>query len=161
MLLYGFRSTMSQTKDIERMIRAASEGQLDTVRRFIDGGIGADGEDRHGNRAINLAAKNGRLDVVQFLVGRGAQLNKPDGIGRTPLLAAAEGDHDRIIEYLVSVDADIDGRGEAGRTALMEAANLDSVAAARGLLELGARRPASDSSSALGSNVYARMCSVA
>jgi len=137
-LLYGFRSTMSQIKDIERIIRAASERQLDTVRRFIDGGIGVDAEDRHGNRAINLAAKNGHLDVVQFLVGRGAQLNKPDGMGRTPLLAAAEGDHDRIIDYLVSVGADINGRGEAGRTALMEASNLDSVAAARRLLELGA-----------------------
>jgi ankyrin repeat protein len=84
---------MSESKDIHRMLTAASEGAVDA-------------QDRQGNRAINQAAKAGHVDVVMLLLDHGANVNEPDGMGRTPLIACAEGDHTQLVELLLEAGAD-------------------------------------------------------
>ncbi len=83
---------MSESKDIQRMLTAASGGAVDTVRHCLDSGLAVDSQDHHGNRALNHAAKAGHLDVVRLLLSEGANANEVDGVGRTPLIACAEGD---------------------------------------------------------------------
>jgi serine/threonine-protein phosphatase 6 regulatory ankyrin repeat subunit B len=129
---------MSDSKDIQRMLTAASKGAVDAVRHFLESGVAVDAQDRHGNRAINHAAKAGHVDVVRLLLDHGANVNEPDGTGRTPLIACAEGDHTPLVELLLEAGADINGVGEDGRTALMECANSSSKSVAKRLLELGA-----------------------
>ena len=129
---------MSESKDIQRMLTAASEGAVDAVCHFLELGVAVDAQDPQGNRAINHAAKAGHGDVVRLLLDHGANVNEPDGIGRTPLIACAEGDHTQLVELLLEAGADINGVGEAGRTALMECANSSSKNVAKRLLELGA-----------------------
>ena len=147
---------MSNSKDIERMLGAAGNGDAQIVQHFLDSDIPVDAEDRHGNRAVNHAAKAGQREVLQLLIDKGASLNEPDGIGRIPLMACAEGDHPELVEILVAAGANVDGTGEAGRTALMECANSFAVNVAERLLEFGANVNArrDDGSSALHEAVF-------
>lgn len=147
---------MSELKDIQRMLTAASEGAVDAVRYFLESGLAVDAQDRHGNRAINNAAKAGHVNVVMLLLHHGADVNEPDGNGRTPLIACAEGDHPQLVEILLNAGADINGVGEGGRTALMECANSSSPKVAKRLLELGAQvnRQRDDGSTALHEAVF-------
>jgi ankyrin repeat protein len=151
-----FGSRMSLANDIKRMFRAAQEGNLDVVRRFLDEGIGADIQDQHGNGAINLAARFGHAAIVRLLIDRGANINQVDRIGRTPLIACAETDNVEILEILAKSGVEINGVGEGGRTALMECANSSSVNVAKRLIELGANVNAvsDDDSSSLHEAVY-------
>lgn len=129
---------MSRTKVVEQMLRAARSGDLSAVRIALDSGVDADSEDRHGNRAINIAAKAGNFEIVKLLIQRGANVNQADSIGRTPLIACAESDNVEMANLLLNSGADVNLTGDGGRTALMECANSSAFCVAKRLIELGA-----------------------
>jgi len=141
---------------MERILGATGNGDAQVVQHFFDADIPVDGEDRHGNRAVNHAAKARQREVLQLLIDNGASLNEPDGVGRIPLIAGADGDHSELVEILVAAGANVDGIGEAGRTALMNCANSFAVNVAQRLLEYGANVNArrNDGSSALHEAIF-------
>jgi outer membrane protein assembly factor BamB len=58
------------------LVAAAITGDLDAVRRLLDGGVPVDTADRWGGTALAFAASEGRVEVVRFLLGRGADPSK-------------------------------------------------------------------------------------
>lgn len=147
---------MSDSKNIERMIRAAGKGDANLVQELLDAGIHVDAQNRHGCRAINHAAKAGHRVVVQLLINNGANVNEPDGVGCIPLIACAQGDQAELVDVLITAGADVDGIGEMGHTALMECANSSALNTTKRLLELGAdvNRRRNDGATALHEAVF-------
>ena len=93
---------------------AASRGDIETLRRFLDGG--ADPNDSiHGYTALYWAASSGRPGVVDMLIEAGAGVNRRSYQGWTPLHCAASR---RIALRLLDAGADINIANKDGWTPL-------------------------------------------
>lgn len=72
----------NQTKDEEirlarrLLIKAAKEGQHDTVLRSILQGASVNSRDKHGDSVLNLASFQGHENVVNILIENGATIDK-------------------------------------------------------------------------------------
>ncbi len=88
-----YRETLvGKTGGMTALLHAAREGHVESVRRLLDGGAGADqvsGGDR--TSPLLMAALNGQFDVALLLIERGANPNlaaSTDGV--TPLFAVLQ-----------------------------------------------------------------------
>jgi glutaminase len=79
---------------------AASEGDVDGIRRLMVQGVDPEEADYDGRTALHLAASEGRAEVVDFCVRRGIDLGPVDRWGNTPLDDARRGGHDEVIALL-------------------------------------------------------------
>ena len=83
------------------MCTAASEGDLDQLRRLISNHCDPDAADYDARTAIHLAASNGHLESVKFLISSWANPSPHDRWGGTPLSDAIRHGHVDVQEYLV------------------------------------------------------------
>jgi len=81
-------------------MRAASSGDLTTVRRLADDGVEINGQSPNGTTALMAAVKNGHADTVFELLEMGADLNLTDGDGLSALAWAARRGQVMIVEAL-------------------------------------------------------------
>ncbi len=79
---------------------AASEGDLDGIRRLRVQGAALDQADYDGRTALHLAASEGRAEVVEYLVARGVDPSRVDRWGNTPLDDARRDGHLDVIAIL-------------------------------------------------------------
>src|SRR5437868_3423453 len=114
-------------------LRAAAEGKVGELKRFIDQGIPVDLLDSElfllglswDTTALMYAAGNGHLEAVRLLLKAGANVllkskaHKQDGGGEAHALhfAVANG-NTAVIEELLNSGADINAQGNWGRTPL-------------------------------------------
>ena len=84
---------------------AASEGDLDGIRRLMVQGVDLEEADYDGRTALHLAASEGRAEVVAFFVRRGIELAPFDRWGNTPLDDARRGGHEKVIALLTEPTA--------------------------------------------------------
>ncbi|TMW69734.1 hypothetical protein Poli38472_001890 [Pythium oligandrum] len=96
--------------DVDALMRAATDGDLEHVSKLLDGGCDLLSRDMDGQTALFYAASAGKVDVVRLLLARdqGRTLVKTAGNdGRTPLFAAWEKGYFHVIEELLSHDLDV------------------------------------------------------
>jgi len=79
---------------------AASEGDLDGIRRLRVEGAALGGADYDGRTALHLAASEGRAAVVAYLLRHGVDRAPVDRWGNTPLDDARRAGHDAVLELL-------------------------------------------------------------
>ena len=83
---------------------AASEGDLDGVRRLVARGADLEAADYDGRTALHLAASEGHLPlvkyIVEYFVRRGAKLEPRDRWGATPLDDAEREGHEKVAAIL-------------------------------------------------------------
>jgi glutaminase len=79
---------------------AASEGDVDGIRRLMVQGVDLEEADYDGRTALHLAASEGRAEVVDLFVQRGIELSPVDRWGNTPLDDAGRGGHEEVIALL-------------------------------------------------------------
>jgi len=79
---------------------AASEGDLNGIRRLVVEGVSIDEADYDGRTALHLAASEGQAHVVDHFIARGANLRPIDRWGNTPLDDARRGGHDEVVRLL-------------------------------------------------------------
>lgn len=79
---------------------AASEGDLDGLKRLLVRGANVNAADYDGRTALHLAASEGRREAVSMLLDRGAQADALDRWGNTPRDDARREAHDSVIDLL-------------------------------------------------------------
>jgi len=79
---------------------AASEGDLDGIRRLVVSGVDVDEPDYDGRTALHLAASEGQSHVVAYLLTQGVTATPVDRWGNTPADDARRGTHTAVVELL-------------------------------------------------------------
>jgi hypothetical protein len=100
---------------------AASNGQLDRVRSFLDGPakswVDLDAVDSEGTPPLIYASCFGHQEVVKALLDAGANVNKQDKNQWSALMWAMTNRHKGIAKLLLDHGADPDVKSSTGRTA--------------------------------------------
>ena len=108
----------------EKLLQAASKGQLNELKRLIEEvKVNPMEKDESGVTVIHCTAENGHLDILKYLIEeRSLDLACRDEDGETPLHAAARNNHLELVKYLVG-EQQVDPlcRNEHGYTPLHRA----------------------------------------
>ena len=124
------------------LMRAASEGKIDTVKSLLARGTDVDErEPRLGVTPLVLAAAGGHLAVVQVLLDAGARPNLPTEANHTALNHAVVVDSLPIVQLLIERGADVNvvpAIDSNSSTALTIAARRGHAGITKALLEHGA-----------------------
>jgi uncharacterized protein len=167
-LLGAASAASAQPSSLEKLLRAANEGDAKTVTALLNQGLDPNSADPAGNTVLMIASRLGHKDVVAALIGRAqvarmsahgdtalnfAALNGHVEIvkllvengapvspatGWTPLHYAAFENRTAVINYLLTKDANKDALAPNGYTALMLAARNGHLDAATALLHADA-----------------------
>lgn len=130
-------TTMSS--DGARLIVAASENDLDTVKVYLNQKkIDVNACDWDNLTSLIAASGKGYLDMVKYLVSRGADVNHRDKDNVTAVLEAARSGSLELVKFLVSHGADVTQIATSGVSALWLTAGEGHVELVEYLLSHGA-----------------------
>ncbi len=121
-----------------RLVTAAVEQDMATVRALVKQGADVNAARADGATAILWAAHWNDLDTVDLLLAAGARANATDDHGVTPLARAAENASEAMVARLLRANADPNAAQTNGLTPLMIAARTGSVRVVKQLLAAGA-----------------------
>ena len=109
----------AQSQNLESvLLEAASGGNTDMVRSFLDNGANIEVKNDAGATPLIFASAKGHSDVVKLLLERGAHVNARTSTGITPLIAGASAGNEAIVQLLLDKGADLSAKDQQGRTAL-------------------------------------------
>ena len=121
-------------KPTERFIRAAFEGDIQSVVELLDAGMPVNIRD-HGWTSLHGAAGTNCTDLVLLLLQKGAHVNELSNTGMTPLHRAAGRNRTDVIRILLQHGASTNIKDHHNRTPL-DIAHLMNRKEAIRLLEL-------------------------
>lgn len=103
-----------------RIQRAASDGDVDTIRQIIEekkDHVGyIDSVDKAGASALFYAANGGHTEIIEMLLQAGAKVNRQDHFYQTPLHFACQNGHPTTASRLIELGADTLLQDREGRT---------------------------------------------
>lgn len=120
-----------------RLLRAAGDGDVATVRSLLEEGLKADTAVFNGWTPVMEAARKGQKEAVEVLLASGADVNGRDNDGRFPLLEAAHAGQAEVVKLLLATGADLHTKFGNGLGAFSYAALSGSVETLQALLEAG------------------------
>lgn len=127
------------TRDIEEMLQAALNGNLQTIENAIENGFDVESTDEQMHTLLMMAAYNGHSKIVEMLLDKGATVDHRDIMKRTALMYASTGPFNETVSLLLDAGADpnlVDG--EEHFTPLMFAAAEGQAEVVKTLLKNGA-----------------------
>eukprot|EP01036_Dinobryon_divergens_P029330 gene29330-38409_t len=105
------------------LIDAAKRGDVNEVKRLINGGANVNQEDdTDESTALHAASSSGHAEVVDILLKAGAKVDAEDKERNTPLHNAAANGRADVASLLLKAKADVNGDYWSVRTPLMQAA---------------------------------------
>jgi uncharacterized protein len=124
------RAEISESEEHEgghtRLMRAALEGQTETVETLLEIGADVNARDSEGRTALMFAAVNMHTDSAKALLEHGADVNAKAHDGCSALMLAASSGEIEIVRALLIKGADVSGKvTQTGKTALMLAREND------------------------------------
>jgi hypothetical protein len=143
--------------NLDSLAAAVVEGDIRTLRLFLDAGYEADLRDRHGVPLLCLAARNRHHGVAEVLIDRGANLDlQGDDRGYSALMDATLAGEADLVAFLLERGANPDLVSKDGQTALIIAVGRKDGEVVRLLLAKGADPDLSDKLG-LSARGYARL----
>lgn len=135
----GFDPNAADLHGQTALIRAADEGRIDYVKRFIAAGANVNALTAVRSSALHVAARRGNAEIVNLLIEAGADVNVQSKMKKfTPLMAAAENGYVQVASALIGAGADVKLTDKFGRTALIAAAGAGQVEIVQALINAGA-----------------------
>jgi ankyrin repeat protein len=110
----------------DELLDYAASGDLQGVKRLVEGGADMEETDNIGRTALSWACLNGHFEIVEYLVEHGADLAHSDEVGMTALHQACGGGHLSSVKYLLGRGVRITERDNEGMTGLLYAAEMGS-----------------------------------
>lgn len=121
-----------------RLIQAVENGEKETVRDLLKGGVSANASQKDGATALAWAAYRDDLEIAELLLRAGAHANRANELGATPLSLACDNASAAMVEKLLKAGADPNAVLASGETALMTCTRRGNLAAVKSLLAHGA-----------------------
>jgi hypothetical protein len=101
----------------KKLLRAAGDGNIETVRRLLDKGEDVNATDKIvRSTPLHRAAEQGRTEVVALLLDRGAEVNARASYSMTPLHIAAARGQVEVAALLLDRGADPNAKDDGGET---------------------------------------------
>ena len=127
----------------EELLKAAKNGDLQTVTNYISKGADVNSKDYFGATALMSAAYRGFTEIVKILIEHGADVNARDHDGntaldKTPLNPQNGKKMLEIAKLLLEHGADVNSKDRYGATALSYAAGAGFTEMVKLLLKYGA-----------------------
>ena len=122
---------------VNRLFHAASSGNKEELREFVDQVGNVDSENAFGTTALMLAAKNNQDDCLRGLLKSGSHIDKLDDWGETALMYAARANSDKTLDTLVKAGAQKNLINNQMETPLMIACKANSQTCALTLIQIG------------------------
>ena len=116
---------------------AASVGDMNKVKTFIQEGIDINARDLGGYTPLHLAVQSGQTDIVEFLITKGADVKAKDRRNKTPLHTAASNGHREAAELLIANGAEVEAKRRGDWTPLFDAVDGGHKEVAKLLLNRG------------------------
>ncbi|KAJ7745703.1 hypothetical protein B0H16DRAFT_1321530 [Mycena metata] len=82
------------------IVQAASDGDLDRVKRLIGMGMDVNVVDRWGWSALSMCGYGGHMEIARLLLDHGAKIDNVDVDGDTPISLAAQRGHANVLIML-------------------------------------------------------------
>ena len=102
------------------LMRAAWEGDTETVEHLLSNGAEVNAKDNNGWTALMVAAGQGYIiKNVQVLLANGAEVNAKNNGGVTALMVATGKGHTEAVQVLLANGAEVNAKSNKGATALM------------------------------------------
>ena len=105
------------------LIRAASSGQVETVKLLMSRGADPTKANWYGS-ALHCAAEAGQCESIRLLLDSGMNIDLRDTFGRTPLHCASDQRHVLATELILDMGADPNVRDDLGMMLIHEAAQV-------------------------------------
>lgn len=111
---------------MDRLARAAGDGDIAVVRRLLDAGAEVDAPVMAGRTALDLVVRAGHAETVGVLLAAGADLRQRAGeyAELTPLCLAAMCGHTAVVDVLLEAGAPTGAQGRMGYVPLVLARSL-------------------------------------
>ena len=138
------QGTLKKRKDdaLAAMIDAASEGDIEEVKRVLHQGLDVNTGDYDARTMLHLSAAEGNVKVVHALLQEGADVNVTDRWGQVPLHDATQGNHTQVIDLLASAGAELHFEDPAAK--LCGAAAAGDIETLKALIDHGISPNAAD-----------------
>ena len=128
-------TSLTPTARAQEYLQAADEGDLETVRAELAGGVDIDAVNRQRRTAIMLAATNKHYDVVEHLIAAGADIDRQDETCFNPFLYACVHGDLRLVQMMVAAGTDLELVTRFGGNGITPAAEKGHLEIVQELLE--------------------------
>jgi hyperpolarization activated cyclic nucleotide-gated potassium channel 4 len=131
------QAALKKRKDdaLAAMIDAASEGDIDEIKRVLHQGLDVNTGDYDSRTMLHLSAAEGNVKVVKALLSEGADVNVTDRWGQMPLHDAIQANHTQVVELLASQGAELEFENAADK--LCAAAADGDIESLKALIDHG------------------------
>jgi ankyrin repeat protein len=126
----------AESGDDSMLYEAASDGDIERVRRLLASGAPVDMRDSLKRTPLLLATHADHVEVAKLLIEAGADVNAKDAIRDTPFLYAGAEGRDKILRHILATGkANLKDTNRYGGVALIPAAHHGHPDTVRILLE--------------------------
>ncbi|MFT3709236.1 MAG: ankyrin repeat domain-containing protein [Archangium sp.] len=137
-----------------RLIVAAHDGAIDTVREALQAGADVNARDGRGMEALSWACLRGHAEVAAELLKAGAKIDGLNGSGWPPIGQACGQGHVKVLELLLAKGANATLAFDGGKTALLCGLHQGFPEIVKTLVAAGARATGDELCEALGEGSF-------